>query len=140
MGDKAILLVEDDPDDRMLTLRALKKNGIGDEVVVARDGIEALDYISGAGEDAGRDAVPRLVLMDLKLPKMDGLEVLRRLRADERTRCLPVVVLTSSEEEQGMVDVYDSHADGCIHRPVDFAQFSRAVRQLKPLLADIERN
>ena len=142
VGDKAILLVGDDPDDRALTLRALKKNGIGDEVVVARDGIEALDYLSGAGAYAGGNAntVPQLVLMDLKLPKVDGLEVLRRLRADERTRYLPVVVLTSSEEEQGMVDVYGSHADGCIHRPVDFAQFSQAVRQLKPLLVDVQCN
>src|SRR5829696_4414173 len=102
MTDKVILLVEDNPDDELLTLRALKKNNVTDEVVVARDGVEAIDYLFGTGEYAGRDiqAMPQLILLDLKLPKMDGLEVLRRLRADERTRLLPVVILTSSRGQQ----------------------------------------
>lgn len=141
MNDKTILLVEDDPDDRVLIIRALKKNGIGNKVVVARDGAEALDYLSGSGEYAAQDAntVPLLVLLDLKLPKVDGVEVLRRLRADEQTRFLPVVVLTSCEEEQDMIEGHGPHADGCISRSVDFAQFSRAVRQLRSLLADIEQ-
>jgi CheY-like chemotaxis protein len=141
MADKTILLVEDDPDDRVLITRALKKNGIGNKVVVARDGVEALDYLSGSGEYAEQEAnlVPLLVLLDLKLPKVDGLEVLRRLRADEQTRFLPVVVLTSCEGEQDMLDGCGRYADGCISRSVDFAQFSRAVRQLKSLLTDIEQ-
>jgi len=139
MGDKAILLVEDDPDDRVLTLRALKKNGIGDNVMVARDGVEALDYLSSSGEytEQDTDTVPQLVLMGLKLPKVDGLEVLRRLRADERTRSLLVVGLTSCEAEQDTVDHHGSRADGFIHRSVNFAQFSRAIQQLKPLLASV---
>src|SRR5437763_7834022 len=102
MQDKVILLVEDNSDDEALTLRALKKNNIGNEVVVARDGAEALDYLFGAGAYAGRDlsVMPQVVLLDLKLPKVDGLEVLRRMRADERTKLLPVVILTSSREQQ----------------------------------------
>lgn len=139
MSDKKIMLIEDDPDEQVLTLRALKKNGIGDDVVVARDGVEALDYLFEAAEHAGREAVPRLVLLDLKLPKVNGLEVLRRLRADERTSSLPVVVLVSCEEEQDVVDGYGSYVEGCIARPVDFAQFSRNVRRLKPLVAGTER-
>ena len=141
MGDKTILLVEDDPDERVLTLRALKKNGISTEVVVARDGAEALDYLSGAGEYTERNAntVPQLVLLDLKLPKVDGLEVLRRLRADERTSSLLVVILTSSEEEQDLIEGYGPHVDGCICRSVDFAQFLEAIRQLKTLLTSVER-
>jgi len=138
MENKTILLVEDDPDDRVLTLHALKKNGIDNKVVMARDGVEALDYISGTGDYAGRDTVPQLILMGLRLSKVDGLEVLQRLRADERTRSLPVVVLISSEEEQGMIDGHGSHSDACICRSVDFAQFSRAVQQLKPLLASVD--
>jgi len=137
MSDKRkIMLVEDDPDEQVLTLRALKKNDIGDDVVVARDRAEALDYLFDAIEHTGRDinAVPRLILLGLKLPKMNGLEVLRRLRADERTRSLPVVMLISCEREQDLVDEDGSHVDGCISRPVDFARFSRDVRQLKPLL------
>jgi two-component system response regulator len=142
VDDKTIMLVEDDLDEQVLTLRALKKNGIGEKVVVAQDGVEALDRLLGTGEYAGRDAddiAPRLVLLDLKLPKVDGLEVLRRLRADERTMSLPVVVLTSSQGEQDMIDGYGSYADGCICRSVDFTQFSRAMRQLKPLLDGTER-
>src|SRR5437588_5941600 len=105
MHDKVILLVEDNPDDQVLTRRALKKNNILNEIVVAQDGVEALDYLLGTGAYAGRDTgtMPAIVLLDLKLPKVEGLEVLRRLRADERTRVLPVVILTSSKEEQDLV-------------------------------------
>lgn len=127
-----ILLVEDNPDDEVLTLRALKKNNIGNEVVVARDGAEALDYLFGAGAYAARDlsVMPQVVLLDLKLPKVDGLEVLRRMRADERTKLLPVVILTSSREQQDLVDGYGYGANSYIRKPVDFAQFMEAVRQL----------
>ena len=130
--DKTILLVEDNPDDELLTLRALKKNSVFNKVVVARDGAEALDYLIGEGAYAGRDTsdVPQLVLLDLKLPKVDGLEVLRRLRADERTRLLPVVILTSSREQQDLLDGYGYGANSYVRKPVDFAQFSRAVEQL----------
>jgi two-component system, response regulator len=133
MRDKTILLVEDNPDDELLTLRALKKNSVFNKVVVARDGAEALDYLFGEGAYAGRDTsdVPQLVLLDLKLPKVDGLEVLRRLRADERTRLLPVVILTSSREQQDLLDGYSHGANSYVRKPVDFAQFSRAVEQLE---------
>jgi two-component system, response regulator len=129
---KVILLVEDNPDDEVLTRRALKKNNIGNEVVVARDGAEALDYLFGTGAYEGRDTnvMPQVVLLDLKLPKVDGLEVLRRLRAGEQTKLLPVVVLTSSREQQDLVDSYDYGANSYIRKPVDFAQFVEAVRQL----------
>ena len=142
MKDKTILLVEDNPDDEVLTRRALKTNDIGNEVVVARDGAEALDYLFGTGKYAERDAdssAPQLILLDLRLPKMNGLEVLQRLRVDKRTKFLPVVILASSKEEQDMINGYSSYADGCICRPVDFAQFSRAVQQLKTLLTSIEQ-
>ena len=130
--DKVILLVEDNPDDEVLTRRALNRNNIGNEVVVARDGIEALDYLFGAGTYEGRGpcVLPQLVLLDLKLPKMDGLEVLRRIRADERTRLLPVVILTSSREQRDLVEGYGRGANSYIRKPVDFAQFVEAVRQL----------
>ena len=133
MRDKIILLVEDNPDDELLTLRALKKNGVLNRVVVARDGVEALDYLFGAGSYAGRDTgvMPQLILLDLKLPKIDGLEVLRRLRADERTRLLPVVILTSSREQQDMVDGYGLGANSYVRKPVNFEQFVSAVEQLK---------
>lgn len=132
MKDKVILLVEDNPDDELLTLRALKKSNVLNDVVVARDGAEALDYLFGTGDYAGRDTslTPQVVLLDLKLPKMDGLDVLRRLRADGRTRLLPVVVLTSSDEEQDIVDSYMLGANSYIRKPVDFAQFTESVRQL----------
>jgi two-component system response regulator len=129
---KTILLVEDNPDDELLTRRALKRNKIGNDVVVARDGVEALDYLFATGPYSGRDAadLPQVVLLDLKLPKVDGLEVLRRLRADERTRLLPVVILTSSREQQDLVDGYGHGANSYIRKPVDFAQFVESVRQL----------
>jgi CheY-like chemotaxis protein len=132
MFEKIILLVEDNPDDEELTVRALKKNNVTNELAIARDGVEALDYLFGTGAYAGRDAtvVPGLVLLDLKLPKMDGLEVLRRIRADERTRRMPVVVLTSSKEEQDVIRSYDLGANSYIRKPVDFNQFTEAVRQL----------
>lgn len=133
MKDKIILLVEDNPDDELLTLRALRKNNILNDIIVARDGAEALDYLFGTGIHAGRDTsvMPQVILLDLKLPKVDGLKVLRRLRADERTRLLPVVILTSSDEEQDIIDSYNLGANSYIRKPVDFAQFSKAVRQLE---------
>jgi two-component system response regulator len=133
MTDKVILLVEDNPDDELLTLRALRKNDVTGEVVVARDGVEALDYLFGTGAHAGRDTsvMPQLILLDLKLPKIDGLEVLRRLRADERTRLLPVVILTSSREQQDMLEGYGLGANSYVRKPVNFEQFVRAVEQLK---------
>lgn len=132
MIKRNILLVEDNPDDVALTLRALKKNNIANEVVVAKDGVEALDYLFGEGSYAGRDAnnVPAVILLDLKLPRIDGLEVLERLRKDERTNFAPVVVLTSSREEQDLVRSYKLGANSYIRKPVDFTQFSEAVRQL----------
>jgi DNA-binding response OmpR family regulator len=132
MDNKIILLVEDNPDDEALTLRALKKNNISNQVIVARDGAEALDYLFGAGQYSGRDAnlTPQVVLLDLKLPKVEGLEVLRRLRANESTKLLPVVILTSSNEEQDRINGYDSGANSYVRKPVDFNQFIEAVRQL----------
>jgi two-component system, response regulator len=133
MTDKVILLVEDNPDDELLTLRALRKNGVTGEVVVARDGVEALDYLFGTGVYAGRDTnvMPQLILLDLNLPKIDGLEVLRRVRADERTRLLPVVILTSSREQKDMLEGYGLGANSYVRKPVNFEQFVRAVEQLK---------
>jgi CheY-like chemotaxis protein len=130
--DKVILLVEDNADDEKLTTRALKKNNIANDVVIARDGVEALDYLFATGVYAGRDAntVPALVLLDLKLPKLDGREVLRRIRADVRTRRIPVVVLTSSKEEQDLIASYNDGANSYVRKPVDFTQFMEAVRQL----------
>jgi len=132
MSEKVILLVEDNPDDEELTIRALKKNNIQNEVIVARDGVEALDYLFGTGKFAGRDIakMPSVTLLDLKLPKLDGLEVLKRIRSDERTRFLPVVILTSSKEEQDLVNGYALGANSYIRKPVDFSQFIDAVRQL----------
>jgi len=130
--NKIILLIEDNPDDAALTLRALKKNNIMNEVVVARDGVEALDYLHGSGDYAERDVfdLPQLILLDLKLPKLDGLEVLKRVRADERTALQPVVVLTTSVEEQDVISSYKLGANSYIRKPVDFDQFMEAVRQL----------
>jgi two-component system response regulator len=132
MNDKIILLVEDNPDDEALTIRALKKNNISNRVIVARDGAEALDYLFGAGQYSGRDpnATPQVVLLDLKLPKLDGLEVLRQLRANASTKFLPVVILTSSNEEQDRLTGYSLGANSYVRKPVDFNQFIEAVRQL----------
>ena len=120
---KVILLVEDNPDDEALTLRALSKNNIKNDVVVARDGAEALDYLFGTGKYAGRDTalMPQVVLLDLKLPKIEGLEVLRRVRADERTKLLPVVILTSSNEDQDRIAGYGLGANSYVRKPVDFS-------------------
>lgn len=132
MLNTTILLVEDNPDDEALTLRAFKKNNIKNDVVVAHDGVEALDYLFGTGMHAGRDTsnVPAVILLDIKLPKIDGLEVLRRLRSDERTRLVPVVILTSSKEEQDLVRGYALGANSYVRKPVDFTEFMDAVRQL----------
>jgi CheY-like chemotaxis protein len=132
MSQRVILLVEDNPRDEALTLRALRKNNIVNEVVVARDGVEALDYVFGTGAHAGRDTadMPQLVLLDLKLPKVDGLQVLQRLRADERTRRLPVVIFTSSSEEEDLINGYNLGANSYVQKPVDFEQFLEAARQL----------
>lgn len=132
MENKLILLVEDNPDDEALTLRALKKNNIANQVVVARDGVEALDYLFGTGAHAGRDmsVMPQVILLDLKLPKIDGFEVLRRLRADERTKFLPVVILTTSNEEKDRLNGYGLGANSFVRKPVEFGQFIEGVRQL----------
>jgi len=127
-----ILLVEDNPDDEALTLRALAKNNIRNDVIVTRDGVEALDFLFRTGSHAGRDlsVMPQVVLLDLKLPKIDGLEVLRRLRLHENTRLLPVVILTSSIEEQDRFSGYGLGANSYVRKPVDFGEFLEAVRQL----------
>ena len=132
MKSKIILLVEDNPSDVGLTQRALAKSHVANELVVAEDGQEALDYLFGAGAYAGREVpeLPALVLLDLKLPRVDGLEVLRQIRADERTRRLPVVILTTSKEEQDVAQSYDLGANSYIRKPVDFTQFAQAVENL----------
>ncbi|MBI2954413.1 MAG: response regulator [Chloroflexi bacterium] len=132
MKDKVILLVEDNDKDVALTLRALRKNNIANEVVVARDGVEAIDYLFGSGEADGgnRSTLPQVVLLDLKLPRVDGLEVLRRIRAAERTKLLPVVILTSSNEERDLMEGYSLGANSYVRKPVDFTQFIDAVKQL----------
>lgn len=129
---RVILLVEDNPDDEALTLRALRTANVSHEVVVARDGVEALDYLFGTGRHTGRDPgrLPEVVLLDLKLPRLDGLEVLRRIRADERTRLLPVVILTSSTEDRDRIESYRLGSNSYVRKPVDFGQFAEAVRQL----------
>lgn len=129
---RTFLLVEDSPDDAELTIRAFEKSRLVNEVILARDGQEALDYLFGTGAHAGRDlsVMPELVLLDLKLPKLGGLEVLRRLRQDPRTRRQPVVVLTSSNEEQDIITSYDLGANSFVRKPVDFEQFLEAARQL----------
>jgi CheY-like chemotaxis protein len=132
MNTKIILLVEDNPDDVQLTLRALKKNKIMNEVVVAQDGVEALEYLFGTGKYAGRDTkvLPQVVLLDLKMPRMDGHEMLQHIRNDERTKLLPVVILTTSSEDRDRVESYKVGANSYIRKPVDFNQFAEAVQQL----------
>lgn len=132
MNDKAILLVEDNPDDELLTIEALEESNVGNKVVVARNGVEALDYIFGTGQYEGRDVNdhPAVVLLDLKLPKIDGLEVLKRIRADARTHLQPVVILTSSNEEEDRVKGYSLGANSYVRKPVDFEEFIRAAGQL----------
>jgi len=132
MKDKVILLVEDNADDEALTLRALKKNNIRNEVVVARDGSEALDYLFGSGAHTGRDlhVMPQIILLDLKLPKVDGFEVLNRVRSREATKLLPVVILTTSNEDQDRIRGYDLGANSFVRKPVEFDKFIEAVRQL----------
>ena len=132
MQQKVLLLVEDNPDDEALTLRALRKHNLVNEIVVARDGQEALDYLFGEGEYSGRDTriLPQVILLDLNLPKVDGLQVLERLRAEPQTRHIPVVVLTSSNQEQDMLRSYALGANGYVRKPVDFEQFLEAARQL----------
>jgi two-component system response regulator len=125
-----ILLVEDNPDDVALTLRALKSNNITNDVVIAEDGAKALDYLFGADGSGGSDGPPAVVLLDLKLPKMNGLEVLRRIRSEERTRLLPVVILTSSDEERDVIDGYSLGANSYVRKPVDFVEFTQAAKQL----------
>jgi len=132
MVSRPILLVEDNPDDEELTRKALKEGNIANEVVVARDGVEALDYLFGTGAYAGRDLSrqPQLILLDLKLPKLSGLEVLERLRADPRSRLIPVVILTSSSEEEGVLACYQKGANSYVRKPIEFHLFIDAVRQV----------
>jgi len=132
MSERVILLVEDEPDDEVLIVRALKKNDLVNTVIAARDGVEAIDYLFGTGTFAGRDVgrPPGLILLDLKLPKLHGIEVLRRLRADERTKRAPVVVLTLSEEQEDLFQSYDLGANSYIRKPLDADQFMEVMRQL----------
>lgn len=132
MADKTILLVEDNTDDMILTMRAFKKNYLDENIVFACDGGEALDYLHGFGEYADRDlsVMPKLVLLDLNLPKVNGFEILRKIRADARTRYLPVIILTSSRQEQDIVEAYKLGCNSYIRKPVDFGRFSEAVKQL----------
>jgi two-component system response regulator len=125
-----ILLVEDNPDDVALTLRAFKRHNITNEVIVAEDGVQALDQLFGEDEDGARKELPAVILLDLKLPKVNGLEVLERIRADERTRYLPVVILTSSAEERDLIDGYRLGANSYVRKPVDFVEFTEAAKQL----------
>jgi two-component system response regulator len=132
MNQKSILLVEDNPDDEELTLRALRQSKLVNEVRVARDGAEALDVLFGSEPHAGDDSapLPGLILLDLKLPKLNGIDVLRRIRADDRTRWIPVVIMTSSSEEEDVIRSYESGANSYVRKPIQFAQFAAAVAQL----------
>lgn len=132
MNEKVILLVEDNPDDEFLTLRSLKQNNVQNEIVVVHDGAEALDYLFGTGSHVGRDTskMPTVILLDLSLPKVNGFEVLERLRADDRTALVPVVILTSSKEEKDVLNGYKLRANSYVRKPVNFGEFTEAVRQL----------
>jgi CheY-like chemotaxis protein len=132
MTEQPILLVEDNPDDELLTTRAFRKNHISNEVIVAHDGVEALDYLFGTGKFVGRDmnVWPQVILLDLNLPRVSGLDVLRRIRGDDRTRALAVVVLTSSKEEEDVIRSYALGANGYVRKPVDFLQFNEAIKTL----------
>ena len=130
IDESTILLVEDNPNDEALTLRALKKSNIANRVVVARDGVEALDYLFSSFADGSQNTPPQLILLDLKLPKLDGHEVLKRIRDDERTRLLPVVILTTSVEDRDRLEGYRLGANSYVRKPVDFAEFAQAVIQL----------
>ena len=130
MNPGKILLVEDNPDDVALTMRALKSHNITNDVVVAEDGVQALSYLFGADGGAGAEALPAVVLLDLKLPKVNGLEVLRRIRSEERTKLLAVVILTSSDEERDIIDGYTLGANSYVRKPVDFVEFTKAAQQL----------
>ena len=132
MLDRVVLLVEDNPDDRDLTLRVLRRAQLADEIVVVRDGAEALDYLFATGAHGNRDVSrqPAMMLLDLKLPKLDGHEVLKRVRADRRTRSLPVVVMTSSDDERDIAASYNSGASSYVRKPVDFTSFARTVEQI----------
>jgi two-component system response regulator len=132
MTVKPILLVEDNRDDELLTIRALKKNNFLNDVVVARDGQEALDYLFGEGAHAGRDPAdwPQVVLLDLNMPRVDGLEVLRRIRGDQRTKLLPIIVMTSSKEDEDILQSYTRGANAYVRKPVDFREFTDAVKHL----------
>jgi len=132
MNKKVILLVEDNPDDELLTIRAFEKNNIKNDIFVVRDGVEALDYLfcNGKYENVVNQKVPEIILLDLKLPKLDGLEVLKELRKNKRTKLLPVIVLTSSKEEQDIIESYKLGANSYIRKPVNFNQFIEAIRQL----------
>ena len=133
MDRTTILLIEDNPDDVELTLHAFQKNNMANDIVVAGDGAEGLDYLFGTGKYAGRDAEesPALILLDLQLPKIGGLEVLRRVREDERTKRIPVVILTTSDEEEDIVNGYNGGANSYLRKPVDFGEFMNAVKQLE---------
>jgi CheY-like chemotaxis protein len=132
LKNQTILLIEDNPDDQLLTIRAFRKNNIGNEIVVARDGVEAIDYLFAREAYAERNVneLPALILLDLKLPKMNGLEVLKQIRAEQLTKYVPVVVLTSSSEEQDIIESYDLGANSFVQKPVDFNEFMEATRQL----------
>ncbi|MGO9834591.1 MAG: response regulator [Polyangiaceae bacterium] len=131
-ANRPVLLVEDSPDDELLTIRALRKNNVANDVVVAHDGVEALDYLFGTGAHASRDVSvqPQVILLDLKLPRIDGLEVLRRIRSDDRVKFLAVVVLTSSKEQEDILKSYALGANAYVRKPVDFVQFTDAVKHL----------
>ena len=133
MDRTTILLIEDNPDDVELTLHAFQKNNMANDIVVAGDGAEGLDYLFGTGKYAGRDAEesPALILLDLQLPKIGGLEVLRRVREDERTKRIPVVIMTTSDDEEDIVTGYNGGANSYLRKPVDFAEFMNAVKQLE---------